>query len=147
MKNVILLSLVILIMTIVNAKAEVYECASDAQGKYLVALKDDSGIIFRHEHGYYQEQNAEVKVARAMDGGPVYVRASGLERNDWSSGGCFSMRTETHIRISHNVHGDSGSTIQYLPAFDLNPDQTGCEHRSLPRPLVLPPQAIICKLK
>jgi hypothetical protein len=147
MKNVILLSLIALMMTIANSKAEVYECASDAQGKYLVALKDDSGILFRFESGYFQDQNAELKVARAMDGGPVYVVATDVEGNDWGSGGCFAMRTETHIKISHNIHGDTGSTIQYFPKFDLNPDQTGCEHRSLPRPLIVPPQPIKCKLK
>lgn len=147
MRNVILLSLVVLLMTIVNAQAEVYECSSERQGKYLVALQDDSGILFRHENGYFQDQKADVKVARAMDGGPVYVRATLHERNDWGSGECFSMRTETHIKISHNIHGDTGSTIQYIPNFEMNPDQTGCDHRSLPRPLVLPPQMIRCSLK
>ena len=141
MKNVIVLSLVVLIMSIVNANAEVYECSSEAQGKYLIALQDDSGILFRHENGYFQDQNAEVKVARAMDGGPVYIRATSLSGNDWGSAGCFSMKTETHIKIGKT------STIQYLPKFDLNPDQTGCDHRSLPRPMVLPPRPIKCSLK
>ncbi len=147
MKNVIVLSLIVLIMTIVNAKAEVYECSSEKQGKYLVALQDDTGILFRHENGYFQDEKADLKVARAMDGGPVYVIALSQTGNDWSSGGCFVMKTETHIKISHNINGDTGSTIHFLPHFEMNPDQTGCDHRSLPRPLVLPPQKIKCSLK
>ena len=147
MKNVILLSLVVLLMSVLNAQAEVYECSSEKQGKYLVALQDDSGILFRHENGYFQDQKSELKVARAMDGGPVFIRATSHEGNDWGSAGCFVMKTETIIVISHNAHGDTGSTIQFLPNFVLNPDQTGCDHRSLPRPLVLPPQKIKCLLK
>lgn len=147
MKKVLPLSLVVLLMTVLNVQAEVYECSSENQGKYLVALQNDSGILFRHENGYFQDQEAKVKVARAMDGGPVYIVAAHSGKNDWSSGGCFTMKTETHIKISHNAHGDTGSTIQYIPNFILNPDQTGCDHRSLPRPLVLPPQKIKCLLK
>ncbi|MES2528144.1 MAG: hypothetical protein V4598_13715 [Bdellovibrionota bacterium] len=147
MKNMIIISVIVMIMTIVNTHAEVYECASENQGKYLVALQDDSGILFRHENGYFQDIKAKVQVARAMDGGPVSVRATGNEENDWGSGGCFVMNTVTYLTINHSSRGDTGSTIQFFPDFVMNPDQTGCEHRSLPRPLVLPPQPMKCKLK
>lgn len=147
MKKMILLSLVVLFITALKAQAEVYECSSESQGKYLVALQNNTGILFRFQHGYFQDQDAEVKVARAMDGGPLYIVATDSGENDWSSGKCFTMTTETHIVIRHRVHGDTGSTIQYIPKFILNPDQTGCDHRSVPRPLVLPPQKITCLLK
>ncbi len=147
MKNMILLTIVALLMTVVNAKAEVYECASEKQGKYLLALQSDSGLIFRHQNGYLQELESKVQVVRAMDGGPVFIRALQNDRNDWGSGECYVMRTQTLITVKHSSRGDTGSTIQFVPEFELNPDQTGCDHRSLPRPLVLPPQPIKCTLR
>lgn len=140
MKNMILISLVAFIMTFLNAHAEVYECSSDKQGKYLIALQQESGIIFQNENGYFQDLNSEVKVARAMDGGPTMVIATSQLGNDWQSGGCFVMKTVIRFVINNT------STIQFHPDFEINPDPA-CAHYSLPRPMVLPPQPIDCVLK
>ncbi len=140
MKNVILLSLVVLIMTIVNAHAEVYECSSEEHGEYLVVLTADSGIVFQRKDGYYQELNSNVSVMRAMDGGPISIRAASSDYNDWQRIGCYYKRKTNQFTIHHE------STLQIIPEFQMNQDPM-CQRYSLPRPMVLPPQPINCKLK
>lgn len=129
-----------------SAAAQVYECDAGAQGRYLIALKNDSGIVYKSENDFYQPMGGTVKVARAMDGGPTFVSARPAKKTDWSDNRCFAMTGAQHdffIRLSSR--GDAGSTLQFFPVFQVNPKKE-CENVSLPRPMVLPPQPINCEL-
>jgi len=147
MKNFIKILMVLTIFTIGQVNAAVYICRSEAGTDYLLALGEGKGMLFTNKHGYFAAIKGDVQVNRALDDGPTFASYQParpsinwrLENSCWTFGP-DSLRFK--VRVSS--FGDSGSTVQALSNYYIDPAQPHC---SVPRILrVRPAQKINCKL-
>jgi len=122
-----------------TAFAEVYECEKDDQ-KYLLALTHFSGTVYSVETDYYKEMVGEVKVSRAMDGGPKNISFKEIEIKDdeFEEEQCYIVHQSINFTIFRGQ-----STIQYTPFVQINP---ACSNPSIPVWRLAGPQKIKCTL-
>ena len=120
--------------------AEVYECENTDQ-KFLLALTYDSGIIYDFEHGYFKEIKGNVKVSRAMDGGPTNVQLHHpAPTEDDLKGKDYIIKVGYNFTVN-NPRAES--KLQYLPQLFVNP---ATPDHAVPRLALGMPQSIECKL-
>ena len=146
MKSMKFMFLVLGSICLVTAHGAVYKCDRTEDYDLLLALVDDSGLVFTNESGFFSNVAGEVSVAPAADGGPTIVSlATTSPTVDWSKEkGCWIIgHPDIRVTLQVSSVGDSGSTVQFFPRFVLNPNRPEC---SIPRVRIGPPQPINCNL-
>ncbi|MCB0393385.1 MAG: hypothetical protein KDD25_02425 [Bdellovibrionales bacterium] len=130
--------------SLAHASAAVYSCSEDkGKGEYLLALKDDSGIVYSQKEGFFQPLDGVVQVVRASDGGPTHVSVAPTKVIDWKKKqACFvTVGTRYNFTISVGSRGDRGSMLMVSPNIITRPNVM-CR---LPTALT-PPRGITCEL-